>query len=115
MAPIQRSVTSWKCRQSRPAGCSMVQAFWSGMLQRPEMRLSSCNSCSSLTALAVGLTGCCALTGGVATTTMNASASAPTTNRTCLRMVAILVLLISPLLVMPALVAGIHDLRVLGS
>jgi hypothetical protein len=24
MAPIQRKVTSWKCRQSRPAGCSMV-------------------------------------------------------------------------------------------
>ena len=58
MPPIQRSVTWWKCRQSRPAGCSIVQAFWSGSVQRPEIRPSSLSSLSSLTALAVGLTDC---------------------------------------------------------
>src|SRR5712691_8430035 len=86
MPPIQRSVTSWKWRQSRPAGCSIVQAFWSGMVQRPEIRLSSSRSLASGTTLAVGLTElsglrCCALA-GAATATMSASARAPRMKRT---------------------------------
>ena len=35
MAPIQRSVTSWNWRQSRPAGWIRLPDFWSGMLTRP--------------------------------------------------------------------------------
>src|SRR5215813_9101220 len=63
----------------------MVQAFWSGILQRPEMRSSCWNSLSSLTELAVGLTepsglACCARA-GAATATIRAIASAPTMNR----------------------------------
>ena len=58
MPPIQRSVTSWNWRQSRPAGCSIrLQDFWSGMLTRRDRdRRSALKSCCSLTALAVGLT-----------------------------------------------------------
>ena len=37
MAPIQGSVTSWNWRQSRPAGCSMLQDLASGMVPRPLM------------------------------------------------------------------------------
>ena len=53
-------------RGRRAARC--VQAFWSGSVQRPEIRLSSLSSCFSLTELAVGLTElsglrCWALTG----------------------------------------------------
>src|SRR5262247_1571341 len=96
MAPIQRSVTSWKCRQSRPAGCSIVQAFWSGNVQRPEIRLSSPRSWLSLTELAVGLTEPsglrCALA-GAAQATINASAIAPTTNRMRVKSVAMVFLL----------------------
>ena len=35
IAPIQRSVTSWNWRQSRPPGWISVPDFWSGMLTRP--------------------------------------------------------------------------------
>src|SRR5262249_42286971 len=65
----------------------MVQAFWSGMVQRPEIRSSSLNSWSSLTELAVGLTElsglrCCA-PAGAATATTSASARAPSMKRMC--------------------------------
>ena len=90
MPPIQGSVTWWKWRQSRPAGCSMVQAFWSGSVQRPSICLSSRSSCSSLTALAVGLTEVgCGAPPGAAQATMNASASAPAAKRMRMRSVPI--------------------------
>ena len=102
MPPIQGSVTWWKRRQSRPAGCSIVQAFWSGSVQRPVMRLSSLSSLSSLesTELAVGLTDpsglrCCA-PAGAAQATMNASASAPAATRMRVNSVPIPFLLFSP-------------------
>src|SRR5215475_9816891 len=69
IAPSQYSVTSWKRRQSRPAGCSILYDLTSGMLPRPLMMRISCNSCCSFTELAVGLTEvselrCCAPAGG---------------------------------------------------
>ena len=35
MAPIQRSVTWWNSRQSRPAGWISTPSFLSGMVPRP--------------------------------------------------------------------------------
>src|SRR5215472_2646225 len=68
MPPIQRKVTSWKWRQSRPAGCSRVYDLASGMLPRPRTVLDCCSSCCSLTAFFVGLTACvCAAAGNPAT------------------------------------------------
>src|SRR5215831_31882 len=69
IVPSQYSVTSWKRRQSRPAGCSILYDLTSGMLPRPLMMRISCNSCCSFTELAVGLTEvselrCCAPAGG---------------------------------------------------
>src|SRR5262249_52051170 len=56
IVPSQYSVTSWKRRQSRPAGCSMLYDLTSGMLPRPLMMRICCSSCCSFTELAVGLT-----------------------------------------------------------
>ena len=59
IAPIQRSVTSWNWRQSRPPGWISVPDFWSGMLTRPPIVPPPCSalsSCCSFTELAVGLT-----------------------------------------------------------
>src|SRR5215510_13003655 len=65
MAPIQRSVTLWKRRQSRPSGWMRTPAFSSGMVIRPWTWLSCRSRSCSLTELAVGLTdaGCCAPAG----------------------------------------------------
>src|SRR5215471_4751826 len=76
----------------------MVQAFWSGMVQRPEIRSSSLNSWSSLTELAVGLTElsglrCCA-PAGAATATTSASARAPSMKR--MRAVSLVILQLPP-------------------
>ena len=75
--PIQRSVTFRNSRQSRPAGCSSTPERWSGMLTRPWIRLSSCRSCCSFTALAVGLT-CWALE-GIDTAMISKNAHTPRT------------------------------------
>src|SRR6185437_1592355 len=64
---------------SRPAGCSITYDLVSGIVPRPWIDLSCCNSCCSCTAFALGSTefGCCAETGAaIATTTMSTSAPA---------------------------------------
>src|ERR1700730_10565102 len=91
--PSQCSVTSWKSRQSRPAGCSILYDLTSGMLPRPLMMRICCSSCCSFTELAVGLTEvselrCCAPAGGANTMqarrkhrTQDRETEAPAANR----------------------------------
>src|SRR5262245_15468108 len=80
----------------------MVQAFWSGSVQRPVMRFISLNSCSSRTELAVGFTElsgffCCCAPTGIATATAASSTSTPTALRMRAKNAAILFLLLCPL------------------
>src|SRR5262245_14695409 len=78
MAPIQRRVTWWNWRQSRPAGCSSTPVRASGKELRPCILCSSLSSSCSLTDCAVGLTevGCWAVAGQL-TATARHKMSAP--------------------------------------
>src|SRR3569623_1071826 len=80
--PIQRNVTLWKYRQSRPAGCSSTPDRLSGMLTRPCIRSNSFNSCCSWTARAVGSAcGDCCAAAGMNDAIIRKKAAAPVTKR----------------------------------
>jgi hypothetical protein len=92
MAPIQRNVTWWNWRQSRPAGCSSTCDLASGSVPRPWILLSSFRSSCSFTDCACGLTvlGCCCAKTGAVNAVVRHKSIAALNNRNGRRIVAII-------------------------